>query len=134
MFGHDENDNQQQDDNTAVAPTPDTTKEDAVASTSDAPIIDTPVNDVSGLSSASSKDADLLSLKKQAIEELAPLVDHLDQTADEKFKTTMMMIQATDSSDLIKSAYQAALKIEDDKVRAQALLDIVNEINYFTQK
>lgn len=78
-------------------------------------------------------DEDLIELKKQSLEELAPLVDHLDQTAEEKFRTTMMMIQATDNSSLIKDAHAAALKITDDKIRAQALLDIVNEINYFTQ-
>ena len=81
----------------------------------------------------SPQDEDLIELKKQSLEELAPLVDHLDQTAEEKFRTTMMMIQATDNSSLIKDAHAAALKITDDKVRAQALLDIVNEINYFTQ-
>jgi hypothetical protein len=45
----------------------------------------------------------------------------------------MMMIQAADDESLVKSAYEAAQKITDEKVRAQALLDIVNEINYFTQ-
>jgi hypothetical protein len=76
---------------------------------------------------------DLLDLKKQSLEELAPLVSQLDQTPEEKFKTTMMMIQATDDSSLIKSAHETALQITDEKDRAQALLDIVNEINYFTQ-
>jgi hypothetical protein len=75
----------------------------------------------------------LLALKKQALEELSPLLGELDQTPEEKFKTTMMMIQATDSSALVTSAHEAALQITDEKVRAQALLDIVNEINYFTQ-
>lgn len=82
----------------------------------------------------SSDDAGLLSLKKQTLEELSPLLDKLDQTPEEKFKTTMMMIQATDSAHLIKNAHEAALKITDEKARAQALLDIVNEINYFTQQ
>jgi hypothetical protein len=44
----------------------------------------------------------------------------------------MMMIQASDNQDLIKEAYSAAQAITDEKTRAQALLDIVNEINYFT--
>jgi hypothetical protein len=77
---------------------------------------------------------DLLELKKSALEELAPLVDQLDQSPEEKFKTTMMMIQATDAADLVKVAHEAAQQITDEKARAQALLDIVNEINYFTQK
>jgi hypothetical protein len=76
---------------------------------------------------------ELLKLKQQALQSLAPLVDHLDQDPEEKFKTTMMMIQASDNADLIPEAYEAASKITDEKLRAQALLDVVNEINYFTQ-
>jgi hypothetical protein len=74
----------------------------------------------------------LLELKQQALQQLTPLVGHLEQSPEEKFRTTMMMIQAADNADLIKVAYDAALQIPDEKVRAQALLDIVNEINYFT--
>jgi hypothetical protein len=77
---------------------------------------------------------DLLQIKQQALQQLSPLVGHLDQTAEEKFRTTMMMIQASDNQDLIKEAYTAAQAIEDEKTRAQALLDIINEINYFTQQ
>lgn len=76
---------------------------------------------------------DLLTLKQQALNDLSPLVDHLDQSPEEKFRTTMMMIQSTDNQALLKEAYAAAQAITDDKVRAQALLDVVNEINYFTQ-
>jgi hypothetical protein len=76
---------------------------------------------------------ELLKLKQQALQSLAPLVDHLDQDPNEKFKTTMMMIQASDNADLIPEAYDAANKIPDEKARAQALLDVINEINYFTQ-
>ena len=77
---------------------------------------------------------DLLDIKKDALEELAPLVSHLDQTPEEKFKTTMMMIQASDNQSLVKDAYDTAKQITDEKARAQALLDIVNEINYFSQQ
>jgi len=45
----------------------------------------------------------------------------------------MMMIQANDNHTLIEKALDAAKEIEDDKARAQAMLDIVNEINYFSQ-
>ena len=76
---------------------------------------------------------DLINIKQQALTQLSPLVGHLEQTPEEKFRTTMMMIQASDDQSLIKTAYDAAQKIEDEKTRAQALLDIVNEINYFTQ-
>jgi len=77
---------------------------------------------------------DLVDIKQQALQHLSPLVSHLDQTPDEKFRTTMMMIQATDDHSLLKQAFESAQKIEDDKARAQALLDVINEINYFTQQ
>jgi hypothetical protein len=82
---------------------------------------------------ASSTD-ELLELKQRALENLAPLVDHLDQTPEEKFKTTMMLIQASDNSSLLTEAYQLANQIPDQKERARALLDVVNEINYFTHQ
>ncbi|HVC36733.1 MAG TPA: hypothetical protein VNE40_04825 [Candidatus Dormibacteraeota bacterium] len=75
---------------------------------------------------------DLLDIKQQALQQLTPLVGHLEQTPEEKFRTTMMMIQAADNQSLLKTAYETAQKITDEKARAQALLDIVNEINYFT--
>ncbi len=79
-------------------------------------------------------DDDLLDLKQQALQQLSPLVSHLDQTPEEKFRTTMMLIQASDNQALLKEAYEAAQSITDEKTKAQALLDVINEINYFTQK
>ena len=63
----------------------------------------------------------LLSLKQQALQQLTPLVGHLEQEPEEKFRTTMMMIQAADNSELLQAAYDAALQISNEKVRAQAL-------------
>ncbi len=79
-------------------------------------------------------EEELYGIKHEALQHLSPLVEKLDQSPEEKFRTIMMMIQAADDHTLIKSAYQAAQAIPDDKLRAQALLDIVNEINYFTRK
>lgn len=78
-------------------------------------------------------DGDLMAIKKAALDNLTPLVDDLQLTPEDKFKTMMMLIQASDNSQLIKKAYGAASSIRDEKARAQALLDVVNEINYFTQ-
>src|SRR4051812_19468621 len=77
---------------------------------------------------------ELLDIKQQALQSLTPLVHTLDQSPEEKFKTTMMLIQASDNAKLIKDAYTAASQIQDEKIRAQALIDIINEINYFTHK
>ncbi|HSW37649.1 MAG TPA: hypothetical protein VLG37_04760 [Candidatus Saccharimonadales bacterium] len=101
---------------------------------SDAPSDDDDTAPANPSLATSSNANDLLDIKQQALQQLTPLVDHLDQTPEEKFRTYMMMIQAADNQALIKTAYEAADKITDEKARAQALLDIVNEINYFTQQ
>lgn len=77
---------------------------------------------------------ELIDIKQKALSELSPLIDQLDQSPEEKFRTIMMMIQASDDQTLVKAAYKAAHAIKDEKTHAQALLDIVNEINYFTQQ
>jgi hypothetical protein len=79
-------------------------------------------------------DDDLIEVKQKALEDLFPLIDKLDQTPEEEFKTLMMIIQASDNHTLIEKAYSVAKTIDDEKERAHALLDIVNEINYFTQQ
>jgi hypothetical protein len=76
----------------------------------------------------------LADIKRQALQQLAPLVSQLDLDPEEKFKTTLMMLQSTDDTKLITEVYEAAMAIPDDKARAQALLDVVNEINYLTRK
>jgi hypothetical protein len=76
----------------------------------------------------------LVSIKQEALQSLSPLVSQLDLDPEEKFKTLMMLIQASDDQSLVGTAYDVAKQIPDEKARAQALLDIVNEINYFTQK
>lgn len=155
MFGHDDNQQPTQDTNTvmdAAMPEPlgdDNTASSAGADTgnpSTAPSMSTPPSPSSGLSAPSSISSnptpsfggggsgeDLLDLKQKALQHLSPLVSQLDQTPEEKFRTTMMMIQASDDKTLVKTAFEAAQAITDDKTRAQALLDIINEINYFTQ-
>ncbi len=106
----------------APAPAEPTTPEVSTAAPS-APALDAP---------AGGSDA-LLTLKQQALQQLSPLVDQLEQSPEEKFRTTMMMIQASDNQELLQSAYDAANQIPDEKARAQALLDVINEINYFSQ-
>jgi hypothetical protein len=86
------------------------------------------------LSSLSTPNPDhLANLKSEALSHLEPLTEHLGGTPEEVFKTTMMMIQANDNHTLLEKALEAAKKIADDKERAQAMLDIINEINYFAQ-
>lgn len=93
-----------------------------------------PPVDYSASTTAQIDNDSLLAMKQDALEQLTPLVGHLDQSPEEKFKTTMMMLQATDNPALVKEAYEYAKQISDEKSRAQALLDVVNEINYFTHQ
>lgn len=101
------------------------------------PIVPTTVNAIPSFSSAANDVAtsneDLARMKQDALQHLQPLVDNLQQSPEEEFRTIMMMIQATDDKTMLKKALDAAKKIGDDKVRAQAMLDVINEINYFAQ-
>ena len=118
------------------APAVDTSNSYMAVSDSSDPVITAaaPASDTPVVAAAATDSDDLLHIKQQALQQLSPLIGHLDQTPEDKFRTTMMMIQASDDQALIKEAYAAAQQISDEKVRAQALLDIVNEINYFTQQ
>jgi len=75
----------------------------------------------------------LAGMKKEAMTHLEPLVDHVAGSPAEIFKTTMMMIQSNDNHTLLDKALDAAKQIPDDKDRAEALMDIITEINYFSQ-
>jgi len=77
-----------------------------------------------------SSSGDLSGIKKDAISELRPLVDKLDLPADEKFDTYLLLIRSTDDKTLIAPAHAAAQAITDETRKAQALLDIIKEIDY----
>jgi hypothetical protein len=77
--------------------------------------------------------SDLDSIKKDALGELRPLIDKVDLPAEEKFDTYLMLIRSTDDSSLIGPAYAAAQGITDEKRRAEALLDIIKEIDYLSR-
>lgn len=71
-------------------------------------------------------------IKKDAISELRPLVDKLDLAPNEKFDTYLLLIRSTDDETLIAPAHEAAKNIPDETKRAQALLDIIKEIDYLS--
>lgn len=115
------------DDNPTDFGSPSTPEDMAAAAPASDPF-NTPVT-----SSEPVSNDQLLSMKQEALQQLTPLVNHLDQSPEEKFRTVMMMIQASDDHTKLNEAFEAAKAIPDDKYRAQALLDVINEINYFTQ-
>ena len=75
---------------------------------------------------------DLAPIKSEAINELRPLVDKLNLPAEEKFDTYLLLLRSTDDRSLIAPAHAAAQGITDEARRAQALLDIIKEIDYLS--
>lgn len=79
-----------------------------------------------------SADTELQTVKKDAIVELRPLVDKLNLPPEEKFDTYLLLLRSTDDKTLIEPAHEAAKEIVDEARRAQALLDIIKEIDYLS--
>lgn len=77
---------------------------------------------------------DLSDIKASALSELRPLIDHVDLPAEEKFDTYLMLIRSTDDPSLIAPAHAAAQGIADEKQKAEALLDVIKEIDYLSHK
>lgn len=77
-------------------------------------------------------DSGLEAIKHDALKELRPLVDKLNLSAEEKFDTYLLLIRSTDDTTLISPAFAAARGITDESEKAQALLDIVKEIDYLS--
>lgn len=77
--------------------------------------------------------SDLESIKQEALGELRPLVDKLDVSPEEKFDTYLLLLRSTDDRDLIAPAHAAAKNIVDEARKAQALLDIIKEIDFLSK-
>jgi len=74
----------------------------------------------------------LEAIKKDALKELRPLVEKLDLSAEEKFDIYLLLLRSTDDTTLIAPAHATAQQIEDESKRAQALLDIIKEIDFLS--
>lgn len=133
------------------ATTPTATPEESISASDSVAVADATSNlsfDGSDLPSGISSDADahlpktaaegsgdegeLDEVKNSALEQLRPLIEKLDLEPADKFDKYLMMLRASDDPALIKPAFDAAQGISGEKEKAQALLDIINEINYIT--
>lgn len=94
------------------------------------PVMPTPV--ISTPTPTATADPALDTIKQTALNELRPLVDKLDVSPEEKFDTYLLLLRSTDDKTLIAPAHDAAVAIVDEARRAQALLDIIKEIDYFS--
>lgn len=77
---------------------------------------------------------ELEEIKREALEELKPLIDKLDLPPEEKFDIILLIIRSTDDEELVSKAHVTALEIVDEGRKAQALLDIIKEVDYFSNK
>ena len=79
-------------------------------------------------------DGGLDTIKREALGELRPLVDKLNVSPEEKFDTYLLLLRSTDDKSLVPPAHEAAKGIVDEARRAQALLDIIKEIDFLSQQ
>lgn len=98
------------------------------------PSFDTPSTDSSAPASDSTGSSELDDIKLNALKELRPLMDKVELPAEEKFDTYLMLIRSTDDKTLIGPAHTAAQGIADEKRKAEALLEIIKEIDYLSRK
>ena len=77
---------------------------------------------------------DLDTIKGYALEDLRPLVNKLTVSNEEKFDIYLLLLRSSDDDTLIEPAYNAARMIEDEAKRANALLNVIKEIDYFKSK
>lgn len=98
---------------------------DAQNQTSDRPQTETAT---SGGSNA--QDADVLEVRTKALQALIPLIDSLKGTPEYKFDVIMNAIQVSSDTSLLKKALETAMQMEDPSLKADALVDILNETQY----
>lgn len=112
---------------TPTTPTVATDVTDSKPSTEDVTVAKTPVS-----ADQTTGDSNLDSIKKDALSELRPLVGKLDLSPEDKFDTYLLLIRSTDDKELIAPAHEAAQNIADETKRAQALLEIIKEIDFLS--
>jgi hypothetical protein len=96
------------------------------------PVAESAKTNTIGAMNSSDKKESLDDIKKDVLVELRPLVEKLDLEPEEKFDIYLLLLRSTDDTTLIAAAHEAARGIVDETKRAQALLDILKEIDYFS--
>ena len=76
-------------------------------------------------------DANLDTIKINALTELRPIIDRVDLPPESKFKICREIILTAGDKTAIEPAYTAARGIVDEKTKAEALLFVVEMIDKF---
>lgn len=74
-------------------------------------------------------DPALEAVKSRALDDLKPLMSRIELDSSDKFNLYLLMIQSSGDRSLLDPAYETAHSIEDEAKKAQALLDIIREID-----
>ncbi len=93
-----------------------------------------PMQEVTNKTTKPEINGDLDDIKKEALLMLRPLLDKVNTTPEEKFDIYLLLLRSTDDKSLIDPAYKCAQTIADESRRAQALLDIVREIDFLSNQ
>lgn len=93
------------------------------------PAMEAPANIMNELNGNSLDD-----LRQKALRDLRPIVDKVELNDEESFDVLLLLIRETDDESLLPRAYEAARQIHDEARRAQALLDVIKETDYFKHK
>lgn len=73
-------------------------------------------------------------VKRRALEALAPTLSSLeDMDPERKYSLCINALRATDNESLAEPALEAALQIADQSTKAEALIEIITEVNYLQQ-
>jgi|GEM_PF-387352 hypothetical protein len=100
-----------------------------IAEAPTAPAMETSVNIMNEPNGNSLDD-----LRQKALRDLRPIVDKVELNDEESFDVLLLLIRETDDESLLPRAYEAARQIHDEARRAQALLDVIKETDYFKHK
>ena len=79
--------------------------------------------------STPSSNLSMSQVKKAALRDLVPLLDHLDMDASQKFHLYRNIFEDLSDYTVLEPAYRAASEISDEHERAEALLYLVESID-----
>lgn len=73
--------------------------------------------------------SDISKVKEAALKELFPIMDRVEVDPEKRFMLFQEMLTTMRDKAVIAPAYEAARQIRDDKIRADALLYLINSID-----
>lgn len=82
-----------------------------------------------GFGRAMGYGSDISKVKEAALKELFPIMDRVEVDPEKRFMLFQEMLTTMRDKAVIAPAYEAARQIRDDKIRADALLYLINSID-----